>query len=117
MRKRVLALTLALVFVLGISAQAAQGWAYNISPSLTFTGTTANCSVTVRGENSTDKISITAKLYRGGTLLATWTKSGTGSVKLSEKKTVTKNFSYTLESNVTINGVKQSVSPVTKACL
>lgn len=117
MRRRVLALTLVLVFVLGISAQAAQGWSHSISPSLAFTGTTANCSVTVRGENSTDKISITAKLYRGGTLLATWTKSGTGTVKLSEKKTVTKNFSYTLESSVTINGVKQSVPLVTKACM
>ncbi|MBR5792200.1 MAG: hypothetical protein IKY34_03730 [Ruminiclostridium sp.] len=117
MRKRVLALMMALVFGLGISAQAVQPRYAQISPSLGFTGTTANCSVTVRGENSTDKISITAKLYRGGTLLATWTKSGTGTVTLSQKKTVTKNYSYTLESNVTINGVKQSVPLVTKACL
>ena len=117
MRKRVLALTLALVFVLGISAQAVQPRYAQITPSISFTGTTAKCTVSVRASNDTDKIAITAKLYRGGTLLATWTKSGTGSVTLSEKTTVTKNFSYTLESNVTSNGVKQSVSPVTKACL
>lgn len=116
MRKKVLALTLLLVFTLGITAQAAQPRAAQITPSLSFSGTTATCAVTVRGDKTTDSIAITAKLYQGGTLLKTWTKSGTGTVKLSETATVTKTRSYILESTVTINGVKQTVAPVMKAC-
>ena len=117
MRKRVLALTLVLALVLGISAQAAQTRAYQITPSLTFTGTTAKCVVEVRGEDGTDAISVTAKLYQGGTLLKTWKESGTGYVKLSESTTVTRGLAYILETTVTINGVKQYVPLVSKPCM
>lgn len=117
MRKRVLALTLVLALVLGISAQAAQTRSYQISPSLTFTGTTANCAVVVYGEDNNDAISITAKLYQGGTLLKTWKESGTGYVKLSESTTVTRGLAYILETTVTINGVKQYVPLVNKPCM
>lgn len=117
MRKRVLALTLVLALVLGISAQAAQERSYQISPLLTFTGTTAQCEVVVYGNSGDDAISVTAKLYQGGTLLKTWKKSGTGYVKLSESTTVTRGLAYILETTVTINGVKQYVPLVNKPCM
>lgn len=49
MRKQVLALTLVLAFVLGISAQAAPLRAPRLYPNITFSGTTATCTASVRG--------------------------------------------------------------------
>ena len=116
MRKRVLALTLVLALVLGISAQAAQTRSYQISPSLSFTGTTANCAVVVYGEDNNDAISITAKLYQGSTCVKTWNTSGTGVVQLSKPVAVEKGKTYKLTADVTINGVKQATKSTTATC-
>lgn len=52
MRKRVLALTLALVFVLGISAQAVQGWSNKITPALTFEHNRTGLQYNLGGQNA-----------------------------------------------------------------
>ena len=103
MRKRILALTLAVVLLLTVPAQAAMQSATSI-PSLTFDGTEATCELKVVGETG-DEIEATLSLWRGSTMLATWSKEGTSYVRISQTKTVTKGYTYTLKADVTINGV------------
>ena len=87
------------------------------APKLSFSGTTATCSVIIRsGASSTDKISVTAKLWNGRTCLKTWTASGTGRVSLSKTATVSKGKTYKLTVDYTVNGVKQPQKSVTRTC-
>lgn len=116
MRKRVLALCLILVFALGITAQAAEVLSVRTVPKITFDGTTATCTVNVRGDKTTDTISLTAKLYQGSTCVKTWNTSGTGVVLLSKPATVEKGTTYKLTADVTINGVKQATKSTTATC-
>lgn len=116
MRKRILALCLILVFALGISAQAVEILAVRTVPKITFDGTTATCTVNVRGDKTTDTISLTAKLYKGNTCVKIWTASGTGTVRLSKPATVEKGKTYKLTADVTINGVKQATKSTTATC-
>lgn len=87
-----------------------------IIPSITFDGTTATCKVIARGENASDAVTVTAKLWQGNTCLKTWTASGTRNVTLSKTATVQKGKTYKLTADVTINGVKQTMKSVTGTC-
>ena len=117
MKKRVMALTLVLVMLLGVTAQAAGPAKKPVaSPSITFSGTTATCSVMVRGDKSTDKVVMTAKLWNGSTCLKTWTASGTQRANLNKTATVSKGKTYQLTVDYTINGVKQPQKSTTKTC-
>ena len=57
-----------------------------VRPGLTFSGTQANCSLTVTGDNMTDEISATIRLKHGTRTIATWTASHTGICKILEGK-------------------------------
>ena len=114
MRKRILALTLAAVLLLTVPAQAAMQSATSI-PSLTFDGTEATCELKVVGETG-DEIEATLTLWRGSTMLATWSKEGTSYVRISQTKTVTKGYTYTLKADVTINGVAYDQNTVSGKC-
>ena len=118
MRKQILALSLILVMLMGIAAQATGPMqAPAAAPKLSFSGTTATCSVIIRsGASSTDKISVTAKLWNGRTCLKTWTASGTGRVSLSKTATVSKGKTYKLTVDYTVNSVKQPQKSVTRTC-
>jgi len=115
MIKRLLALTLALVMLLGVSAQAAEPSRSPVAaPSLVFSGTTATCSVTIRSGKPTDQIAATAKLWNGGTCLRTWRKSGTLQVYLTGTATVSRNKTYRLTVDYTVNGIAQPQKSVTR---
>lgn len=101
MKKRFLLLFLVVTMVLAMPVQARVPSA---SPSLSFSGTTANCSIKVVGDKSTDEISVTLELWRGTTCLASWEDSGTGRLSMNETETVTKGYTYKLTADVTING-------------
>lgn len=117
MWKKAAVLALALVFVLGLTAQAAGPLrAPATTPRISFSGTTATCTVIVRGEKADDAISVTAKLWQGSTCLKTWNTSGTGVVQLSKPVTVEKGKTYKLTADVTINGVKQATKSTTATC-
>jgi len=116
MRKRALVLTLVLALVLGLTAEAAPLRAPRLYENLTFSGTTATCSASVRGDNATDTISMTVRLWQGATCLKTWAANGTGSASLSKTATVTKGKTYKLTVNATINGVAQPQQSVTRTC-
>ena len=110
MKKTICLLALILVMVIPFEVNAAVAdennpYALHVRPSLSFDGTTANCSVTVIGENMSDNISIIMKLWEGTTCIATWSTSGKGYVQFSRSKNVTADVQYTLTADVTINGI------------
>lgn len=116
MRKKVLVLALALVMLLGVTAQAAPMRMPYTKPLLSFSGTTALCTATVRADNTGDSILVTAKLWHNGTCLKTWSKQGKGYVNLSGSVTVTRGQSYTLTVDATINGAAQARRMETQTC-
>ena len=116
MWKKATAMALLLVFVLGLTAQAAPMRVPATSPRILFSGTKATCTVIVRGEKINDSISVTAKLWQGSTCLNTWRESGTQLVTLSRSTTVEKGKTYTLTADVTVNGGNQATKSVTKTC-
>ena len=112
MRKQLLALSLILVMLLGITAQASgPAMLPAAQPSLSFSGTTASCRIIVRGDRSSDTLSATAKLWTG-----TWTIKGTGKIQTTKTATVSKGKTYKLTVDYTVNGVKQPQKSVTRTC-
>lgn len=116
MKKRIIGLALLVVMLLSVTAQAATQAAF-ITPVLRFNGKTATCAVEVSADKSTDKISVTATLWRGNTCLATWTESGYEYVYLEETKDVSiSGVTYTLKADVTINGVAKPQIETSAKC-
>lgn len=106
--------TVAVVFVLLLlctQAQAVETRSIQGDPALSFWGTTAFCSVSLRGESSSDKMEATLTLYQGNTYVDSWSDSGTGSVFISESCEVKSGKSYRLVLDYTVNG--KSMRPMT----
>lgn len=85
-----------------------------VTPSLSFSGNRAYCSVSVT-EMGKDII-LTLKLYHNGTVVGMWTDSGTSSVSVSGDTPVGSGYSYTLEVSGWINGVAIDGGSVTATC-
>lgn len=115
MKRTVFAVLLLLALVFPVSAQAAQRYR-RVSPNITFSSTTATCSVSVRGNSAKDSISLTAKLYQGNECIATWTDSGTGNLNFSKTKSVQSGKTYKLTADVTINGTALGTTSATGTC-
>ena len=116
MRKSALVLASILVLSIPMTAYEATPRFLNIMPELTFDGTTANCSVAVVASTTSDDIYATIKLWHGTTCLETWTASGDGYVFWDDTATVTKNQTYKLTVDVTINGVSKPQVYVESKC-
>lgn len=115
MKKATIALLLLVMLILPVSAQAPQR-AVSASPYISFSGTTATCSVNVYSGSRTDSISLTAKLYQGSDCIATWTDSGTGHLNFSRTKRVQKGKTYKLTADITINGEALDTVSATGTC-
>ena len=107
MYKRALGLLVVLVLVLGIAAQAAEMRAPTMRVSLTFSGTTANCSAQVQTDKTTDTVSGVLTLVNGPRVIATWPVRGSGIVKVNKTASVESGKTYVLTLTYTINGVQQ----------
>lgn len=116
MWKRVLTMTLVLALILGVSAQAAEIMSLRVEPSISFAGTMATCKATVQGENKTDKISMTMKLWKSGKCLNTWMANGTGGVSLTKLVAVVKGTIYTLTVDAEVNGVAKPTKSTIATC-
>ncbi len=114
MKKRIIPMILVVILALAVSAQAAEPRLGKVSPSLSFSGNTANCYVYV--SSGDDPIRATMKLWCGSNLIGTWSDSGTGDVVLSASPTVVRGRSYTLEAYGTIDGQSFEIVPITKTC-
>jgi hypothetical protein len=109
---RTIALVLVVILALSLSVSAAMT-APSITKSLTFNGTTANCSVSVRDSGKT--INVTMELLRGDVSLGIWSDSGTSLVTLDESLTVATGMIYTLKVYGTINGVPFEAAPIIRS--
>lgn len=115
MKKAALLLAIILMFSMPLSVSAAPR-ALTINPTLGFTGTTAECEAMVVGNNTSEFIEVTMKLMRGSYCEATWSASGYGYVYMYEEKSVTKNITYTLVVEVTVNNVASSPVSISDKC-
>ena len=115
MCKRVIALTLIIAFILTISAFAVEPKNYtSVMPSLSFSGTTANCSVNVT--NAGADITVTLTLYRGWSTIASWSGSGENYVRVIGSAAVKDGLEYRLVATGTINGVPFTSAEVIGVC-
>ena len=115
MKRRFFLFTAVLLFVLSLTAHAAS-MAYDANPSLSFSGTTAYCSVVCHGDKTTDSISATLTLYQGSTEIDSWSNSGTFRVLVSGNCGVVSGVTYRLKLSWSVNGVSQPDIEVTNAC-
>ncbi len=115
MKRRFFLFTAVLLVVLSLTAHAAS-MAYVANPSLSFSGTTAYCSVVCRGDKTTDSISATLTLYQGNTQIDSWSNSGTFRVPVSGSCSVVSGVNYRLELTWTVNGASQPDASVTNTC-
>lgn len=116
MKKRMISLSLVIVMLLSMTVYATTQ-VVTATPVLQFNGKTANCCVEVSADKSTDKIEITASLWRGSTCLATWTESGYEYVCLNESKTVSiSGVTYKLTADISINGVARPQIETSAKC-
>ena len=116
MRKIAMSLAVIMILMLPMTAHAFTPRIIRIYPSLSFKGTTANCSVVVIADASSDEIEATIKLWQGSRCVATWQEDGTGNLVFKDTATVTSGRTYELTADVTINGVAQSQASVSAKC-
>lgn len=117
MRKVALILAFVMLLSIPVSAQAAvTPRIYTAVPGLWFEGTTANCSLTVSGNNTSDSITAIVKLWQGDTCLALWVPRAEGYMFFSDTWSVTAGEEYVLTADITINGVKQPSLSVSGTC-
>ncbi len=82
--------------------------------SLSFSGRTATCECSVSAYN--ESISVTMELWKGSTLVDSWTKTGYSTVFLTETCTVTRGQTYTLKVSGTSGGSSFGPTSVTQRC-
>lgn len=113
MKRHVLSLIVMLWIVLSIPlmVHAATPRAGVISPTLTFSGSTATCSVVIVSDS--DQITATITLKKNTLSIATWNVSGIGFINFTEHAVVPSKGEYTLTVDSTINGVKQTQASTT----
>ena len=66
MKMRIFSLTALVLLMLSVTAQALEPQATGGNPVLTFSGTTAQCSITCTGNKNTDQVEAHLSLYQGG---------------------------------------------------
>lgn len=115
MKKRYLVIGCILALLLTTSAYAISPRTYAL-PSLYFSGTTANCSVEVVADYSTDKINVVMALWNGSTCIDSWEKSGFGYVELSKEATVTRGKTYELTVDLTVNSKVYPTASISRKC-
>lgn len=116
MKKRIVSVLLVVAILSAMAATAAAAESRNAvcTPTLSFDGTTANCSLTITALGKT--IAATMELWQGSTRVAQWSFSGTSRLIVSETKTVTKGKTYTLKVSGTIESEAIPAVQVSGTC-
>ena len=114
--KKIISVILVAVMLLAISASAfAEPYrAASVTPTLSFSGTTANCKVTIR--ESGKAISATMSLWDGNTCLDSWSGNGTSLLIISGSHEVVQGKTYTLKVTGTSGSTTLVVEPVSGKC-
>ncbi len=98
---------LVIMSVLVVSANAVQNRSNDVYVSLNFSNNTAACKCEISADSSNDWISATMELWRGNTLLNSWSSSGTDCISMDETENVVRYRTYRLVINYTVNGIAQ----------
>ena len=104
-----------LMLILTLPAQATSRQ-ISVYPNLSFSDTTATCSVLIRANKANDKISADITLWQGNSCIESWETSDSGTVKFESTATVDKGKSYTLQIDFSINDVAQPSVSCSKTC-
>lgn len=88
--------------------------ATSVTSSLSFSGTTANCRVSIVEIGK--EIDASLELWCGSTLVDSWSGSATSQLVITGTHSVVSGQTYTLKVNGTINEVAFSSAPITKTC-
>lgn len=113
MKKRLISLLFVFVMVMSLTANAALQ-ATRVVPTLTFSGTTANCEAIVT--DSGKVIDATMELWCGSTLVDSWSGTATSRLALTGTRSVVSGRTYTLTVSGTVNGVAFTGTPISKTC-
>lgn len=116
MGKRLGVVIIMVLMIVSTSAHAMETRAVSDKVSLIYDGTTAICSATCKGSNTSDKVEATLTLISKGKTVASWSKSGVYSVAISEECKVVRGMTYTLKLSYSINGAAKPEKSVTKIC-
>lgn len=118
MRKLIAVLAaLAIVMVMGFSAKAATESGASAFPGLSFSGTTATCSLRVYAPHTTDSIVASVTLKHGSSTVKQWTNlTANGILNFSDTASVAHGETYTLQVTLEINNVSYTIADITKTC-
>lgn len=113
MKKRLISLLFVFAVVMSLMANAAIQ-ATQVRPTLTFSGTTATCGVTVM--DSGKAIDATMELWYGSTLVDSWSGAATSRLTLTGTHSVVSGRTYTLTVSGTVGGIAFTGTPISKTC-
>lgn len=116
MKLRILAFMLVIALMLPVAAQALTPRAISASPSLSFNGTTASCSVRILSGNFSDEIIATIKLCYGDNVAATWHRTASGYLFFTDSIAVVSGRTYQLVVDYTVNGETMTTAWVENTC-
>lgn len=115
MKKLAIFLAILLVFCVPLEVTAASR-IIQAKPKLTFSGTTATCTVTILADKTTDHLEVTMWLMDGTTCVASWHSAGDGYVIMNKTATVTAGRTYKLVVEVFESGKTHDPVYVTGTC-
>lgn len=115
MKKRMIPLALALVMLLALCANAAEPRGTHVpAPTLSFSGTTANCSITISSPGA--EINATLTLWNGSRVVDSWSGTATSLLHISGSCLVSEGTTYTLKVTGMVDGVPIQGIPVSGRC-
>ena len=104
LKKRILPILFVFLMVFSSTAYAASPRVAPIVPGISFSGTTATCTVYIYAEQMTDDIDAVIKLWQGSRCIKTWEESSVGDLAFSGTATVSRGQTYQLTVDVTLAG-------------
>ncbi len=116
MKKIAMLLAIILSVATPLTVQAATPRTQPVYPNLSFTGTTANCSVTVLAASMTDEIELSVTLWLGNSWVKSWDVTGTGILSWHDTATVVSGNTYVLTVDVTVDGEDLDQVYISKKC-
>ena len=116
MKKIAMLLAIVLLVATPLTVQAATPRLINISPELSFTGTTANCTVRVFADYTTQEIEATITLWHGNSWIERWEVSADGYFSWHDTVPVTSGNTYRLSVDVSIDGEDLDQVYISKTC-
>lgn len=99
---------LIIVVLLTVPAYAIQTRSNDVYVSLNFSNNTAVCKCEISADSSNDWISATMELWKGTTMVNSWSLSGQEYVSMEESEGVARYKTYRLLINYSINGIPKT---------